>query len=334
MNTIISVENLCKKFTNRVRSPGIAGSIKSLFTARKEEIAAVDNINFSVKEGELIGYLGPNGAGKSTTIKMLTGILRPTSGRVLINGIDPAQDRRKVTKNIGVVFGQKTQLWWDLPVGESFNLLKAIYKIDNTDFKRRMELFNDLLHIGDFIQQQTRKLSLGQRMRADLAASLLHDPPVLFLDEPTIGLDILTRDTVRDFISKLNTTQKTTILLTTHDIVDIEMLATRLILLDRGKIQYDGNIEDFIGEYALTKILSLHLEAPRDTSWFQNAGYEVIQAEAGKHFEIKLKQEQSLAPLIDALSADGGRIAEIEVRKQDLGETLKQVYSGSRNVEL
>ena len=334
MEKVIEVENLNKIFQVRKRQPGFMGAIKNLVTAEKTEVRAVDNVSFSIKKGDLVGYLGPNGAGKSTTIKMLTGILQPSSGKLRVNGTDPSRERRKLTKNIGVVFGQKTQLWWDLPVGESFSLLKTIYKIPEADYKKRMEIFGDLLHLPDFIHQQTRKLSLGQRMRADLAASLLHNPPVLFLDEPTIGLDILTREAIRDFIKELNESEKTTIILTTHDMQDIEFLAKRLILLDKGKIHYDGKIDDFTKQYTREKIAAVHLETPCEIEHIRKKGFEVTAGETPHLLEIKLGVDDSLNPLIEALTENGGRIREINVRKQDLSDTLKLMYGGNNNVEL
>ncbi len=331
---LIEVRDLTKTFTLRKRGAGIMGSLRNLFSAEKEEITAVDAVNFGIKRGELVGYLGPNGAGKSTTIKMLTGILQPSSGHIRVNGVEPGRERRKLTKQIGVVFGQKTQLWWDLPVGESFDLLKTIYKIPDADFKRRMELFGDLLHIQDFIKQQTRKLSLGQRMRSDLAASLLHNPPVLFLDEPTIGLDILTREAIRKFIKELNAAEKTTVILTTHDMQDIEFLATRLILLDRGSIQYDGNIEDFTEQYTREKVVSVVLESELDVNKLKQAGFDIINEFSPTQFEVRMTANESVNPLISALNDGGGRIREINVRKQDLGDTLKLIYQGRKNLEL
>lgn len=330
----IEVRDLSKYFTNRVRSPGLFGSIKSIFWAKKQEIHAVENISFTINQGELVGYLGPNGAGKSTTIKMLTGILRPSSGKIRIHGIDPVADRRGVARNIGVVFGQKTQLWWDLPLGESYSLLKSIYRIPNAEYKKRLDFFCDLLKMGDFLNQQTRKLSLGQRMRADLAASLIHNPPILFLDEPTIGLDILTRDIVRDFIRNLSKEQKTTILLTTHDIQDIEFLARRLILLDKGKVQYDGNINEFVAHYAQDKIVSIRLEGPIDEQKLLSLGYDVFKRQSDRQFEVRMPVSESNRNVIDKLEAQGSRIEEISGRKQDLAESLKQLYAGSSGVEL
>jgi len=331
---IITVEELTKEFVLRKRSAGILGSLRGLFTAEKEIISAVDRVSFTIRRGELVGYLGPNGAGKSTTIKMLTGILQPTSGLLRVNGVNPAKERRRLTRNLGVVFGQKTQLWWDLPVEESFDLLRTIYRIPRDVYKQRMELFSDLLNIQDFYKQQTRKLSLGQRMRSDLAASLLHNPPVLFLDEPTIGLDILTRDAIRDFIKTINREQQTTIILTTHDMEDIDYLANRLILLDRGKIQYDGNIKSFTRKYAQDKLVTLHLESPCARSLLGQKGFDIVNEFNPRHFEVRLGAEDSVNPLLEAVSECGGRIQEINVRKQELGDTLKLIYSGRKDVEL
>ena len=327
---LITVTKLTKKFAVRKRKPGLWGAVKNLVSAETSELAAVDAIDFQVRRGELVGYLGPNGAGKSTTIKMLTGILQPSSGRILVDGIDPSRSRRKLTRRIGVVFGQKTQLWWDLPVNESFDLLRTIYKIPGPIFKERMEFFEHLLGLGDFLHQQTRKLSLGQRMRADLAASLLHDPPVLFLDEPTIGLDILSREAIRDFIKEINQKRKTTILLTTHDMQDIEYLANRLILLDKGRIQYDGGVDEFTRQYTREKILTVRLETPCDPDIFARAGFQVKKQHSPLHFELVTGAEGSVGPLIEAITGGGGRIQEINVRRQDLADTLKLMYSGSK----
>lgn len=323
---MISVQELTKTFTVKKRRPGFLGSIASLVSSKSEEMTAVDRVSFNIERGELVGYLGPNGAGKSTTIKMLTGILVPTSGRILIDGIDPQKDRRRVAQQIGVVFGQKTQLWWDLPLEESFDLLRAVYRIPGPVFRQRMEFFIELLGMKDFLSQQARKLSLGQRMRADLAASLLHEPGILFLDEPTIGLDILTRDIVRKFIKEINEQKKVTILLTTHDIGDIEYLARRLILLDQGKVRYDGGIENFVSSYASEKILSLQLNPVCGSDFFAALGYEIISSH-DHSYEIRLGANETPAALIEALTRANYRIDEINMHKGDLGDTLKTMYA-------
>ena len=241
--SMIKVENLKKEFQKTIKDPGLKGSVKSLFHKKTEIVKAVDGITFDVDEGEILGFIGPNGAGKSTAIKMLTGILTPTSGTLEINGQIPYKNRKNYVKEIGVVFGQRTQLWWDLPLVESFSVLKEIYKIEPNKFKDRMEFLNNVLELEPFIKSPVRTLSLGQRMRADIAASMLHSPKVLFLDEPTIGLDVVVKDNIRNAIKEINENDKTTIILTTHDLSDIELLCKRIVMIDKGKIVYDGDID-------------------------------------------------------------------------------------------
>ena len=244
MPPIIEVHNLSKAFRTFRRREGIVGALQNLFVRDYLTVHAVDGISFSIEPGEMVGYIGANGAGKSTTIKMLTGILVPTSGRVLANGYVPYRDRRRYTKHIGVVFGQRTQLWWDIAVVESFKLLKEIYEIPEADYRRRLETFSEILSLGDYLHTPVRKLSLGERMRCDLAASLLHNPPLLFLDEPTIGLDVVAKDHIREFLKEINRTERTTVLLTTHDLSDIEELSRRLLIIDKGRILFDGELRE------------------------------------------------------------------------------------------
>jgi len=244
MPPIIEVHNLSKEFRTFRRREGIVGALQNLFVRDYLTVRAVDGISFSIEPGEMVGYIGANGAGKSTTIKMLTGILVPTSGRVLANGYVPYRDRRRYTKHIGVVFGQRTQLWWDIAVVESFKLLKEIYEIPEADYRRRLETFSEILSLGDYLHTPVRKLSLGERMRCDLAASLLHNPPLLFLDEPTIGLDVVAKDHIREFLKEINRTERTTVLLTTHDLSDIEELSRRLLIIDKGRILFDGELRE------------------------------------------------------------------------------------------
>ena len=240
---IIKVENLYKSYQSHIRRQGLLGNIKDLFQREYKEIKAVDGISFEVKPGELLGFIGPNGAGKSTTIKMLTGILKPTSGRIEVAGFEPFSQRREYTKKIGVVFGQRTQLWWDIAVIESFNLLAKIYAVSKSDYENRLNILKEILGLSEFLHTPVRKLSLGQRMRCDLAASLLHNPPLLFLDEPTIGLDLVAKDSIREFLHRINKEFGTTILLTTHDLKEIEQLCSRIIIIDKGHLIYNGSIE-------------------------------------------------------------------------------------------
>ncbi len=244
MSPIIEVHNLSKEFRTFRRREGVLGALANLFVREYVTVHAVEQVSFSIEPGEMVGYIGANGAGKSTTIKMLTGILVPTSGQVVANGYIPYRDRRRYTKHIGVVFGQRTQLWWDIAVIESFKLLKQIYEIPDADYNRRLEMFSEILNLGDYLHTPVRKLSLGERMRCDLVASLLHNPPLLFLDEPTIGLDVVAKDRIREFLKEINRTQRTTVLLTTHDLSDIEELCKRLLIIDKGKILFDGELRE------------------------------------------------------------------------------------------
>ncbi|WP_088105993.1 ABC transporter ATP-binding protein [Halalkalibacter urbisdiaboli] len=239
---VIEVQNLRKEFKSHSSRSGLSGAFRDLFTRNYKVLAAVDNISLTVKQGEMVGYIGENGAGKSTTIKMLTGILTPTSGSVIVNGMDPHKEREQFVRSIGVVFGQRSQLWWDIAVQESFKLLKKVYRVSDEDYENHMGHVIDTLEIGPLLDKPVRKLSLGQRMRCELAAALIHNPPLLFLDEPTIGLDVLVKLKIRKFLKEINETYKTTILLTTHDLTDIEALCERVVLLDEGKIIYDGKL--------------------------------------------------------------------------------------------
>lgn len=240
---LIRVHNLCKVYRTAKKEEGIRGSLKHLICPVYEDKTAVKGISFVIREGESVAFLGANGAGKSTTVKMLTGIMKPSSGNIEIMGRDPFCSRMEYAKQIGVVFGQKTQLWQDIPVMETFRLLKEIYEIPKEQYERNLQRFCDILELQDFWGQPARKLSLGQRVRADLAASLLHDPPLVFLDEPTIGLDAAVKNSIYEFLKKINTEQKTTILLTSHDLNDLESICTRMIVLERGKILFDDRME-------------------------------------------------------------------------------------------
>ena len=241
---LIEVKNLKKEFKKPVRKEGVISYIKSLFSRKYTSLYAVNDVSFSINQGEIVGYIGANGAGKSTTVKMMCGILHPTSGSVTIDNKDILKYRKQINKEIGVVFGQKTQLWWDIPLIETFKILKSIYEISDEDYNERFKFLCDLLDLNDFLDQNVRSLSLGQRMRADFAASLIHNPKILYLDEPTIGLDVLVKDKIRKAIKILNKKYKTTIILTTHDMKDIEELCSRIIIIDKGKILYDGNLEN------------------------------------------------------------------------------------------
>ncbi len=255
--SFINVENISKTFKVTKRKSGFKESVKSFFKRNYTYIEAVKDISFQIEKGEIVGYIGPNGAGKSTTIKLLSGILLPDKGICTIDGMIPWKERENYVRNIGVVFGQRSQLWWDIPAEDTFDLLRDIYKLDNSEYLKTKEELVRLLDIEEVIQIPVRQLSLGQRMRCEIAASLLHKPSILFLDEPTIGLDAVSKEIVRDFIKKINKELKTTVILTTHDMSDIEALAKRIILIGKGQILFDGNLKKLKDKYGSNKNITV-----------------------------------------------------------------------------
>lgn len=254
---MIEMKGICKSFKVSKRNAGLGRAFKSLFKRDYEVIKALEDVSFTINEGEMIGYIGPNGAGKSTTIKIMSGILNPDCGECIINGKIPWKNRINHVKDIGVVFGQRSQLWWDVPVADSFELIKEIYKISDMDFQSNMRMLTDLLNIEDIIKVPARQLSLGQRMRCEIVASLLHNPKILFLDEPTIGLDAVSKIAVRDFIKNINKENKTTVILTTHDTQDIEALTKRIILIGKGRVLLDGNLEDLKQKFNKSRTITI-----------------------------------------------------------------------------
>jgi ABC-2 type transport system ATP-binding protein len=255
----IMAQELTKAFKVHKSRSGLTGAFRDLFNREYTQIRAVDGINLEIEAGEMVGYIGENGAGKSTTIKMLTGILMPTSGSLEVNGMQPHKEREAFVRTIGVVFGQRSQLWWDIAVQESFNLLQKVYRVQN---RRHLEHMIDVLDIGELLDKPVRKLSLGQRMRCELVAALIHNPPLVFLDEPTIGLDVLVKLKIRDFLKEMNRQYGTTILLTTHDISDIEALCQRVVVLDQGKIIYDGALETLKAKWGEGKTVNVEFASP------------------------------------------------------------------------
>ena len=253
----ISVDGLTKEFISAYKEPGLRGSFKAIFKPQRRTTKAVDNISFTVRKGEIVGFIGPNGAGKSTTIKMLTGILHPTSGEAAVLGLTPWKARRELAYRIGSVFGQKPQLWYHLPAIDTFNLFSKIYDLEDEEYRKRLNYLVDAFEIKEFLNKPVRKLSLGERMRCEVASSLLHHPEVIFLDEPTIGLDIIAKQKIRELIKEINRKEKTTVLLTSHDMQDIEHLCNRIIVINHGRIIYDGDITTLNKRYIKTKMISV-----------------------------------------------------------------------------
>lgn len=329
---MIYVENLRKEFKKTIKEPGLKGSLKFFIKPKKEIVAAVKDISFDVNEGEILGFIGPNGAGKSTVIKMLTGILSPTSGKCTINGKDPQKDRKTYVKEIGVVFGQRTQLWWDLPLTETYTVLKEIYEVDDSRFKKRMSFLNEVLELDSFINSPVRTLSLGQRMRADIAASLLHSPKVLFLDEPTIGLDVVVKDNIRKAIAKINEEEHTTVVLTTHDLEDIELLSKRIVMIDKGSKVFDGKITDLKEKYGQMRELAF---VSPDENALNALGYaekfglsddDLIQEQDGT--SCKIRFNNAIVPVSDMLSYTLSKInvKDINVKDADIEEIIRRLY--------
>ena len=322
---MIEVNELTKVFRKPVRGNGLSGMVKTLFSRKYDEVRAVDGISFTVPDGEIVGYIGPNGAGKSTTVKMMCGILTPTSGSVRIDGVEPYRKRRQVAQHIGVVFGQKTQLWWDIPLIESFKVLKEIYQINDTDYAERMGFLGEVLDITRFLSQPVRTLSLGERMRADLAASMLHNPRILFLDEPTIGMDVLVKEKIRLAVHELNRTYGTTVVLTTHDMTDIEDLCSRIILLEKGTILYDGPLTNLKKRFGNLKTLTLTVPAEIQAETVPVLSPEIaISEEDGRlvlRFDAdKIALEQVVQYAFGDLRAMDMKIAEISI-----GDVVKTI---------
>lgn len=268
--SFIDVKEVSKTFKVNKRSAGIPGMIANMFVPKFENKKAVDGISFDIESGEMVGFIGPNGAGKSTTIKMLSGILCPDSGSISVNSYVPYRQRKEYVAGIGVVFGQKSQLQWDLPVIDSFELLKAIYRIPEEMYKKNLKRYTDMLDMGGFINQPVRQLSLGQRMRSDIVASLLHSPKIVFFDEPTIGVDVIGKETIRSFIRELNEKDKITMIFTTHDMQDIEQTCKRILIIDKGSLLYDGSLQEIRNKYGTTRQLIAEFNEDTEVTPIEN----------------------------------------------------------------
>ncbi len=325
---LIEVRDLVKEFKVFDRREGLKGAFKDLFHREHRMLRAVDGISFSIERGEMVGYLGPNGAGKSTTIKMLTGILVPSSGEVVVDGIVPHHDRQKYAYRIGVVFGQRTQLWWELAVIETFRLLGRIYRVTHEKVEARIEELTKILELGPLLRTPVRKLSLGQRMRCDLAASLIHAPPILFLDEPTIGLDVIAKDSVRAFLREINQRYQTTILLTTHDLRDIEELCSRVIVIDKGHKIFDGELSEMKRRHAGRAHVDVELAAEIDPLALERAAGTKVACEhlGGNKYRMSFERdERRPADLIRDVMAKF-EVAEVAINEASIEEVVKRIY--------
>lgn len=328
--SLISVRDLSKQFRSFRRREGVWGAIQNLFVREYQTITAVERVTFEIARGEMVGYIGPNGAGKSTTIKMLTGILVPTSGEAVSNGFVPYKQRRQYVKTIGVVFGQRTQLWWDIAVIESFKLLRRIYDVSQRDFDERMELFHQVLGIRDYLHTPVRKLSLGERMRCDLAAALLHNPPILFLDEPTIGLDVVAKDHIRQFLREINQRYRTTVLLTTHDLDDIEELCRRIMIIDHGRLLYDGPLELLKQRLLRYKLIKFALKDSEQVARLSQLERDGLQLERVDELTRRIRFDRarfSTDELIRRILA-AVEVRDLLIEDEDIEEIVKRIYAG------
>jgi len=325
--SIIQVQDLSKVYRIVEKDPGIAGSFKALFRPRYKDILAVDRISFSIEPGELVGYIGVNGAGKSTTIKMLTGILLPSGGSVRVLDRDPYEQRVSNARDIGVVFGQRSQLWWDLPLIESLSFIQRIYEIPPDQYRRRLDEFAETLELKALFGTPIRNLSLGQKMRAELAATLIHDPQVVYLDEPTIGLDLIVKERIREFIKEQNRQRNITVILTTHDLGDIEEVCRRVLMIDAGRIIYDGPlslIKDRFGKFreitleTAGSIEALHLPP----------GSEIV-AQADQRLTLRFDRTVTTASQVAAAIMNQLEVADFSLAEPDLASIVKQIYSGA-----
>ena len=303
---------------------GITGAVKSLFHREYTVKEAVKNVSFSLDKGEVVGYIGPNGAGKSTTIKMLSGVLLPTSGVVRVGEIIPYENRKENAKRIGVVFGQRSQLYWDLPIYDTFDLYESLYSVPKERFRQNCEFFTELLDMKDFLRQPVRQLSLGQKMKANIAIALLHDPEVLYLDEPTIGLDVTSKKILRDALKSINAERRTTIILTTHDMDDIEAVCQRLIMIDQGQKLFDGRLDDFRAKYKDGFIVKMEFDG-LPPAWHENDDYRLLEQDE-HHWLIKVRTEMTTkAAMIDLI----GRYdpTNLYVQEERIEDIVRRAYA-------
>ena len=319
---MIKVRNLSKHFRVSTRRPGLWGAVRTFVAGGHTTVRAVDDLSFSIEPGELVGYLGPNGAGKSTTIKMLTGLLVPSAGDLHVNGFVPWRERDQYVAQIGAVFGQRTTLWWDLPVLDSFELLAQIYRVPTARFQRNLAEFRELLELDSFLDAPVRALSLGQRMRADFCAAMLHNPPLLFLDEPTVGLDVVAKERIRTFIAHINAEYATTVLLTTHDLQDVERLCRRVLIIDHGKLLFDGTLGTLQTRFGGPRELTVEFAEPYPEIGIDGA--QVLE-HTGLRAVLGFDRTTSASDLISRLSTTY-RVRDLSVREPQIEATIRRIY--------
>ncbi|MCM1988691.1 ABC transporter ATP-binding protein [Oceanirhabdus seepicola] len=318
----IKVSNLCKTFKVKTKEPGLSGSVKSIFTPSYREVEAVKDISFEVEKGEILAFIGPNGAGKSTTIKMMTGILYPTSGEIEVLGMNPCKQRKELSYKIGTVFGQKSQLWFHLPPLDSFNLLGNIYEMDTAKLKKRIEMLKEVFEIGDLMDIPVRKLSLGQRIRCEIAASILHEPEIIFLDEPTIGLDVVVKQKIRELILKLNKEENTTIFLTSHDAGDIEQLCKRAIIINHGEVVLNEKIKKLKYDYLNKKLIHIKY---KDRVEIDNSSINIIKSK-GNAVQVEVDtSKQDIEEVITTL-IKYGKVKDITISEAPMEEIISHIY--------
>lgn len=323
---IIKVDDLAKSFWVAKHHRGLGGSLRNLVSRDGHEVQAVGGISFGIGEGEIVGYLGPNGAGKSTTIKMLTGILVPSSGEVSVAGLIPWRQRRELAGKIGVVFGQRTQLWWDLPLIESLELLRHVYRVPKARFDQNLSRFREILELDGFLDTPVRQLSLGQRMRGELSAALLHDPPILYLDEPTIGLDVVAKERIREFLLDVNRERGVTVLLTTHDMSDVARLCRRMIIIDRGQLLYDGGVAAIRDRFGVERTLVVDLENGDQTPGpLVINGAQQVRSDGPRRWLRFHRDEISASQLIAAVTARY-RISDLTLEEPEIEGIVRRIY--------
>ncbi len=322
-SSIITVSGLEKHFKVAKHHRGTWGTLRNLVTREYKLVRAVDDVSFEIEPGELVGYIGPNGAGKSTTIKMLTGLLVPTGGELWVNGRVPWKERQAHVATLGAVFGQRTTLWWDLPVIESLDLLQHIYKVPPDRFRQNLDEFRQLLDLDPFLDTPARSLSLGQKMRADLCAALLHDPVLLFLDEPTIGLDVVAKERIRQFILHVNREHGTTVLLTTHDLSDVEKLCERVMILDQGRLLFDGQLDTLRERFGGKRELVVYFAQAYESVAVDGA--QVVERDGTRVTYQFERGDVTASELIGRLS-DDYRIRDLQVREPEIEETIRRIY--------